>query len=209
MIYDEEHLEELIIEVDSEDKKALAEIYQTIKEMRPLKAHILKKVKCKRCGWCCRICNVMLTKQDITKLCTYLKFTFEQLYERYMDKNARMPYLKMPCPFLNKNNECDIYYIRPRVCKEFPFNEFVLVVDPCNIGKEIRNIIEEEEGPIIPHIDKDIDEFIAQRDNMVDYFINSDKSNTQGSTLHMILYKGHLQKLMGIIKRRSSSNGNK
>jgi len=145
MIYDEEKLD---IAMSKEDFGEVSRMYLQLKEMFPSKLKILRNTTCKRCGFCCSSCNAMLSKQDIDMLCKYLRCTFEELYEKYMDKNSRMPYLNLPCPFLNKDNDCDVYPARPKVCREFPFNEFTLIVEPCLLGKEIRGIVEEICGPI-------------------------------------------------------------
>jgi Fe-S-cluster containining protein len=168
MIYDEEKLKVLM---DKDSFGKISELYHMLQEMYPLKLKILKKVKCHRCGFCCKSCNVMLSKQDIDTLCEYLQCSFEELYEKYMDKNARMPYLKLPCPFLNEDNECDVYPVRPKPCKEFPFNEFTVIVDPCPLGKDIRTIIEEIEGPIT-EINEDMQEIANMNNEIFDHMIN-------------------------------------
>ncbi len=168
MIYDEERIRSL---ANLKEFSMLRELYDQLMEMRPLKQKILRNLKCHRCGFCCSKCNAMLSKQDIELLCKYLRCSFEELYEKYLDKNAKMPYLKLPCPFLNQDNGCNVYPARPKVCKEFPFNEFTVIVDPCELGKEIRGIVEEITGPLT-EIDKESQELAQQSDQFFDFIIN-------------------------------------
>lgn len=198
MIYDEEEIKTLM---NKEYFGEISELYHYLQEMYPLKLKILKKVKCHRCGFCCKSCNVMLSKQDIDLLCRYLRCSHEELYEKYMDKNARIPYLKLPCPFLNKDNECDVYPVRPKSCKEFPFNELTIIVDPCPLGKDIRVIVEEIEGPIT-EIDEDMQKIAIENDKIFDYMINKEKTVDTGKNLRMSMSTNLLKKIMGYVKHK-------
>lgn len=202
MMYDEEELKFLI---DQSDLPDLKEIYDAIQDIRPLKLKILKKRKCKRCGWCCTTCNTMLTKQDIIRLCTHFRCSFEDLYNTYMDKNAKMPYLTLPCPFLDSDKNCKIYHIRPKICKEFPFNEFSFIAHPCLLGKELRDIIEEREGPI-NKINEDMQEFADDADKMIDTILNKEYDASNKGTMHVVINKSILVALMGYIKDKERNN---
>lgn len=192
--------EELKILMDQGDLGDFSRMYFQIQEMYPLKLKILKHVTCKRCGFCCKSCNAMLSKQDIDLLCRYLECSFEELYEKYMDKNARIPYLKLPCPFLNEDNECDVYPARPKTCREFPFNEFTAVVDPCPLGKDIRHIAEEIEGPIT-QINEDAQKVAEDTDKFFSYMINHNIEDT-GRHLRINIDTSILEKIVGYLKHK-------
>lgn len=119
--------------------------YVNSKGLEELQQKILGKLKCSDCGWCCSSCNVLLSEDDIIRLCKHIGCDFNQFYEKYMDKDTIMNYLAFPCPFLDMNKEkekCAIYDVRPTVCRHFPFNASLLTVDPCSIGKDVMTIIE-------------------------------------------------------------------
>lgn len=196
MIFDEDQLKTLAGKGDLGD---FSRMYNLLQEMFPLKLKILKQVTCKRCGFCCVSCNAMLSKQDIDLLCRYLECSFEELYEKYMDKNARIPYLKIPCPFLNKDKECDVYPARPKTCREFPFNEFTVIVDPCPLGKDIRHIVEEIEGPIT-QINEEMQKVAEANDEFFGHMINNDKLKGAGRHLRMNIYMEILEEMMGYLK---------
>lgn len=196
MIYDEEKLKNLVGKGDLDD---FSRIYHQIQDMYPLKLKILKHVTCKRCGFCCMSCNCMLSKQDIDLLCRYLECSFEELYEKYMDKNARIPYLKLPCPFLNKDKECDVYPVRPKPCREFPFNEFTTIVDPCPLGKDIRHIVEEIEGPIT-QINEDMQKVAEENDEFFNHLISKDTQEDTGKHLRINIDMDILEKMIGYLK---------
>lgn len=118
-------------------EKELLEMYENIIKTEPLKLKILKKIKCKKCGWCCKNQSAMLTIEDVKRLMVHFKCNYEELSERYLDKRMKIPYLKSPCPFLDDENKCNIYRVRPKVCKIYPFIDFFLVTKPCLLGEDV------------------------------------------------------------------------
>ena len=198
MIYDEEKLD---LAMSKEDYGEVSRMYHQLKEMFPYKLKILRNTTCKRCGFCCRSCNAMISKQDIEMLCKYLQCSFEEFYEKYMDKNTRIPYLKLPCPFLNKDNDCDVYPARPKVCKEFPFNEYNLIIEPCELGKEIRGIIEEICGPITG-INEDMQIAADQSDRFFHHMIKDGSLKDTGTHLRVNINMTLLEKMIGYIKHK-------
>jgi len=213
-VYDEKFFEDTI-EINSDDMEMLKKIHDSLMEMKSIKTKILKKVKCKRCGWCCRTCSTMILPDDIKKLCKHLKCSREELYEKYANKDAKIPYLKSPCPFIDDDNRCVVYHARPGICKEFPFNEFSLIIDPCLAGKEILGIIEEVTGPINckDHKNNDddakIQEAYAEREDFIKYMINKDcqegsQADNQDSsrTLSIVLHKEQLVIILKLLKER-------
>jgi Fe-S-cluster containining protein len=139
----QEEYKNILENLDIDYNPDLLELLQEIVEMEPLKLKIMKKVKCKKCGWCCIAQNALLGPDDIRRICGYLKIGYDDFYEKYIDKDKKIPYLKSPCPFLDVNNKnnCIIYHQRPKVCKIYPFIDFMLVINPCLLGKEIFDII--------------------------------------------------------------------
>ena len=81
----------------------------------------------------------MLTREDVKRLMIHFKCNYDQFSEMYLDKTMKIPYLKSPCPFLDSENRCDIYHIRPKVCKIYPFTDFFMVVKPCLLGGDMLN----------------------------------------------------------------------
>ncbi len=202
MIYDEEKLRVIM---NQKNLGELSEIYHTIQEIHPLKLKILKNVTCRRCGWCCKSCNAMLSQQDIDLLCKYLQCNFEELYEKYMDKNARIPYLKLPCPFLNEDNDCDVYPARPKTCKEFPFNEFTAIIDPCMLGKDIMDIIEEIEGPIT-RTNEDLQKAADASNEFFHHMINKESTIDTGRHLRVNINVDILKKIIGHLKHKRKND---
>lgn len=78
-----------------------------------------KNGKCIQCGSCCSNFLVM-TAEEIETIHKYIK-KYNIKEHRHILPLAE-PTLDMTCPFLNDskpNEKCDIYEVRPRVCRDF------------------------------------------------------------------------------------------
>jgi len=98
-------------------------------KLEGLSLRLTKLFPCNKCGNCCKWGKIEVEGEDLIRLksltnpCDWLD---------YKD-------LKPPCVFL-KSNKCDIYSIRPQVCKIFP-----LGIDPINTNKYHVTFIEIKE----------------------------------------------------------------
>lgn len=91
----------------------------------------MDKWKCSRCGSCC------------SSILSITDYEFQQIKQYIKDNNIKLIHhskegdIDLLCPFLDtskKNKKCNIYNIRPRVCRLYQ----------CNIVKERK----------LPHIYK-------------------------------------------------------
>lgn len=90
---------------------------------------------CQQCGWCCRNEKLTIFQEDVEKLGSLLK------HEHIEGVDRISVTLKLPCPFINANNRCDVYNRRPEVCKTYPFlfhyPEMFTIAQDCLVGKKI------------------------------------------------------------------------
>lgn len=187
------------------NEKELLEMYENIIATEPLKLKILKKIKCKKCGWCCKNQSAMLTIEDVKRLMIHFKCSYEELSERYLDKRMKIPYLGSPCPFLDGDNKCSIYNVRPKVCKIYPFVDFFLIVKPCLLGEDVLNIMIKS-GRFVPnngqHDDSHFQKLYSHRIDMLNNITGMEPS--KGVEHHSIYVdKDILGRLMKILKNRS------
>lgn len=78
-----------------------------------------KNGKCIQCGSCCSNFLVM-TAEEIATIHKYIKE--HNIKEHKHILPLAEPTIDMTCPFLNDskpNEKCDIYEVRPRVCRDF------------------------------------------------------------------------------------------
>lgn len=87
-------------------------------------------IQCDNCGWCCRTFPISVTYSDLIKWLgrgrkdILREISFINNYPKkrqgvfFIAKTTFNP--KQPCPFLNKQNLCDIHDVKPTTCKNFP-----------------------------------------------------------------------------------------
>jgi len=96
---------------------------------------------CSLCNLCCLDGYLTLDETDIKKISRHLNINPKSMVEHYTEYNLKTGEIKinMPCSFL-KNNQCIIYPVRPKVCRNYPVfvedNETVCIygIETCAIA---------------------------------------------------------------------------
>lgn len=86
---------------------------------------VFQKIDCTQCANCCKTLGPLFTEADIERIAKHLHLkvsTFEDTYLR-TDEDHDKVFQSMPCPFLESNNLCSIYDVRPKACREFPHTD--------------------------------------------------------------------------------------
>ncbi len=122
---------------------------------------LLTYSECRRCGRCC-ISNplnpespgIEAFEDELKSIASHLNTTYEALKEKTeVGQVVSYPYqvirlgftrwLPLPCPFFDKEqNECQVYPVRPVVCKTFPViftgdDTYMSIKVTCGYGKDI------------------------------------------------------------------------
>lgn len=81
-----------------------------------------KNADCLSCANCCKTTGPLFTTTDIERIAKSFKQKPNQFIEQYLRLDEENDYVlkSVPCSFLNTDNTCFIYDIRPKACKEFP-----------------------------------------------------------------------------------------
>ena len=83
---------------------------------------ITGRINCKTCANCCKEKSPIVLKKEILLISSRLEISKEEFINMYLENSEESDELrisKRPCPFL-KNNECEIYDIRPEDCRSYP-----------------------------------------------------------------------------------------
>jgi Fe-S-cluster containining protein len=83
-------------------------------------------VDCRRCANCCRTLHIRFEEQDIEQIAEHLSLSTVEFIETYLELDQDTRAYKTrdkPCPFLDDDNRCTIYAIRPTVCREYPYTD--------------------------------------------------------------------------------------
>lgn len=84
-----------------------------------------KRIDCLACANCCKTMSPTYTKADVKRIANHLGMSFQQYYDKYLEKDKTGDYMNksQPCQFLRKDNKCSIYPVRPRDCSGFPHTQ--------------------------------------------------------------------------------------
>ncbi|MBL4744798.1 MAG: YkgJ family cysteine cluster protein [Flavobacteriaceae bacterium] len=122
-----EDLGELSKEKMVENKK----YFQRLKKRTPKNLDVIvreihdkefEKTDCLDCGNCCKTSSPIFTERDITRISKHLKMKEVKFIATYLDRDEDDFYVLKgaPCTFLDADNSCFIYDVRPKACSEYP-----------------------------------------------------------------------------------------
>ncbi|MEZ4859121.1 MAG: YkgJ family cysteine cluster protein [Flavobacteriaceae bacterium] len=84
-----------------------------------------QKTDCLTCANCCKTTGPLFTDKDIERISKHFRMKPQQFIETYLRVDEDNDYVlqTVPCTFLGANNECSIYDVRPKACREFPHTD--------------------------------------------------------------------------------------
>lgn len=126
----------------SSDYKSYLKFFNTLKEIKnkslvlDLHHEAFKKVNCLECAHCCKTTPALLTTEDINRIANHLGLSKKEFLRKYVlqDINGEISLNKVPCHFLQSDNTCLIYDVRPKACRQFPHTD-----DPMYYKRPVLN----------------------------------------------------------------------
>lgn len=94
-------------------------------QMLDIHEDVFNRIDCLECANCCKTTGPLFTSQDIERISKYLKLKPQQFFEAYLqvDEDKDTVLKELPCHFLDFENKCMIYDVRPKACKEYPHTD--------------------------------------------------------------------------------------
>ena len=83
---------------------------------------LFSSIDCMNCANCCKTTPALVKQEDMDRIANHMSIPVGEFIERFliMDEDGDFVTNVQPCPFLEKNNACKIYEVRPEACREFP-----------------------------------------------------------------------------------------
>ena len=83
---------------------------------------VFEKIDCLTCANCCKTTSPIFTDRDIERIAAHLKMRPAEFVHQYLHLDQDEDYVlhSSPCTFLDEDNYCKIYEVRPRACREYP-----------------------------------------------------------------------------------------
>lgn len=98
------------------NKKSLDQTFHDLHEK------VFEKIDCLNCANCCKTTSPIFTDQDIKRLSKLFKMKPLAFIDTYLRIDEDNDYVlqNSPCPFLQPDNTCFVYDVRPNACREYP-----------------------------------------------------------------------------------------
>lgn len=83
------------------------------------------EIDCLGCANCCKTTGPLYVEKDIERISKHLRMKpadFEAKFLR-VDEDQDKVLQNLPCFFLNVDNTCSIYDVRPKACREYPHTD--------------------------------------------------------------------------------------
>lgn len=92
---------------------------------REIHIKTFNEIDCLECGNCCKTARPCLSESDIKKIAKHLSKSIKEIKNEFLeiDDEKNWRFNKLPCPFLEPTNECGIYEVRPKDCREYPHTD--------------------------------------------------------------------------------------
>jgi Fe-S-cluster containining protein len=107
-----------------------AEPRKVINALPALHGEAFERISCLDCAACCKNYSPRFKTPDIKRISRHLRLKESVFIETYLTLDEDGDYVtkSKPCPFLQSDNACGIYDVRPSDCERFPYtNEDVIV----------------------------------------------------------------------------------
>lgn len=84
-----------------------------------------ERTDCLQCANCCKTTGPLFTDRDIERIGKSFRMKPGEFIDAYLRIDEEGDYVlkDVPCTFLNPDNSCAIYDIRPKACREFPHTD--------------------------------------------------------------------------------------
>jgi hypothetical protein len=94
-------------------------------QMQDMHEEEFSRTECLNCANCCKTTGPLFTNKDIERISKHLKLKPQQFIEKYLRIDEDRDYVlqEVPCAFLDADNYCLIYAVRPKACREFPHTD--------------------------------------------------------------------------------------
>lgn len=94
-------------------------------QFHTLHDEVFKSVDCLKCANCCKTTSPIFRDVDIKRIAQHLRISEANFIEKNLKLDEDNDYVlkSSPCLFLQNDNTCSIYEVRPKACREYPHTD--------------------------------------------------------------------------------------
>ena len=96
-----------------------------VEKQMKLHVEVFQKIDCLDCANCCKTTPTTVSSQDVKRISKFLGISKKQFMRKYVmdDLTGDLVLNFVPCTFLNDDNTCAIYEVRPSTCIKYPLTD--------------------------------------------------------------------------------------
>lgn len=108
---------------------------KALKQLADLHEEAFTQVDCLTCANCCKNYSPRFKQPDIKRISKYLNMKETDFVTKYLrrDEDGDFVLTLHPCPFLDNQNFCAIYEVRPSDCVRFPYTDEDILLKKTSI----------------------------------------------------------------------------
>lgn len=93
--------------------------------MQELHEEEFERTDCLKCANCCKTTGPLFTDKDVNRIAKHFRMKTQQFVDQFLRVDEDNDYVlkSVPCTFLDGENYCSIYEVRPKACREFPHTD--------------------------------------------------------------------------------------
>lgn len=86
---------------------------------------VFEEVDCLKCANCCKTTSPIFRDVDIKRIAHHLRVSEADFIQKnlLLDEEGDYVLKSSPCLFLQEDNKCSIYDVRPKACREYPHTD--------------------------------------------------------------------------------------
>ena len=118
-------------------------------QFKELHNKYFKNVDCSKCRNCCKVLGVSMNEEELNKICMKYNLDINNMKNKILNEEYGT-FTARPCPFLNKDNSCQIKDCLPRSCIDYPYTDkeeslysLLTVVNNSKVCPVVYKILEE------------------------------------------------------------------
>ncbi|WP_276374125.1 YkgJ family cysteine cluster protein [Chryseolinea sp. H1M3-3] len=87
--------------------------------------NVFEEINCLTCANCCKTTSPIFYENDIERIAKSMRMRPGDFIEKYLRIDEDKDYVlrSSPCIFLDAENYCSIYDVRPKACREYPHTD--------------------------------------------------------------------------------------
>ncbi len=87
--------------------------------------NVFEELSCLTCANCCKTTSPIFYENDIERISKSMRMKPGDFIEKYLRVDEDRDYVlkSSPCVFLDAENYCSIYDVRPKACREYPHTD--------------------------------------------------------------------------------------